>query len=88
MLLITLEFIHNLVMYYFDGSKFKAKIIGNNAKVVGKGQIVTIKFNKKTYKVKTSAKGYVSLKMPRTLKPGTYKLTATYSVKPSKRPLR
>jgi hypothetical protein len=68
----------NIVMYYFDGSKFKAKIIGNNAKVVGKGQIVTIKFNKKTYKVKTSAKGYVSLKMPRTLKPGTYKLTATY----------
>lgn len=68
----------NIVMYYFDGSKFKAKIIGNNAKAVGKGQIVTIKFNKKTYKVKTSAKGYISLKMPRTLKPGTYKLTATY----------
>ena len=39
---------------------------------------VTIKFNKKTYKVKTSAKGYIGLKMPRTLKPGTYKLTTTY----------
>ena len=68
----------NVVMYYFDGSKFKAKIIGDNGKAVGKNQVVTIKLNKKTYKVKTTANGYATLKIPKTVKPGTYKLTATY----------
>ena len=65
-------------MYYFDGSKFKVKIIGDNGKAVGKNQVVTVKFNKKTYKIKTSASGYATLKIPSTAKPGTYKLTATY----------
>ena len=68
----------NVVMYYFDGSKFKVKVIGDNGKVVGKNQVVTIKLNKKTYKVKTDAKGYAILKIPKTVKPGTYKLTASY----------
>lgn len=68
----------NLVMYYFDGSKFKVKVIGDDGKAVGKNQVVTIKLNKKTYKVKTNAKGYAILKMPKTLKPGKYTLKATY----------
>ena len=65
-------------MYYFDGSKFKVKVIGDDGKAVGKNQVVTIKLNKKTYKVKTNAKGYAILKMPKTLKPGKYTLKATY----------
>ena len=65
-------------MYYFDGSKFKARIVGDDGNFVGKNQVVTIKLNKKTYKVKTDSKGYVTLKILSTVKPGTYKLTATY----------
>ena len=68
----------NLVMYYYDGSKFKVQIIGNNGEPVGKDQVVTIKFNKKIYKVKTGSKGYASLKIPKTAKPGKYAITATY----------
>ena len=68
----------NVALYYFDGSKFKARIVGDDGNFVGKNQVVTIKLNKKTYKVKTDAKGYATLKIPSTVKPGTYKLTATY----------
>ena len=68
----------NVVMYYFDGSKFQVKVIGDDGKAVGKNQIVVIKLNKKTYKVKTNANGYVILKIQNTVKPGSYKLTATY----------
>ena len=68
----------NVAMYYFDGTKFKARIVGDDGKYVGKNQVVTIKLNKKTYKVKTDSKGYITLKIPNTLKPKSYKLTATY----------
>ena len=68
----------NVAMYYFDGSKFKVRIVGNDGKYVGSEKTVTIKLNKHTYKVKTNAKGYATLKIPKTVKPGTYKLTATY----------
>ena len=65
-------------MYYFDGHKFKAKIIGDNGKAVSKNKIVKVKFNKKSYKLKTNAKGYISFTIPKTATPGKYKLTATY----------
>ena len=68
----------NVAMYYFDGSKFKATILGDNAKPVGKNKVVVIKINKKTYKVKTNAKGAIAFKIPNTIKPGSYKLTASY----------
>ena len=68
----------NLVMHYFDGSKFKVKVIGDDGNAVGKNQVVTVKLNKKTYNVKTNADGYAILKIPNTVKPGTYSLTATY----------
>ena len=68
----------NVVMYYFDGHAFKAKIIGNDGKAVGKNQVVTVKFMKKTYKLKTNSKGYVSLKILYIATPGSYKITATY----------
>lgn len=69
---------NNVVMYYFDGSKFQVKVIGDDGNAAGKGQVVTIKLNKKTYNVKTDANGYAILKIPSTVKPGNYKLTATY----------
>ena len=68
----------NVAMYYFDGSKFQVKVFGDDGKVVGKNKVMVIKLNKKTYKVKTNAKVYAILKIPNTVKPGTYKLTATY----------
>ena len=68
----------NLVMNQADGSKFKVKVIGDDEKPVGKGEVVTIEIDKKTYKVKTDKKGYAILRMPDSLKPGTYDLKATY----------
>ena len=68
----------NVAMYYFDGSQFKVQAIGDDGKAVGKNQVVTISINKKTYKVKTDGKGFAILKIPNTVKPGSYKLTATY----------
>ena len=72
-------------MYYFDGHKFKAKIIGNDGKAVGKNQVVKVKFNKKSYKLKTNAKGYITLTIPDKATPGKYKLTATYKGQTIKR---
>jgi len=40
--------------------------------------VVIIKLNKKTYKVKTKANGFITFKIPNTVKPGKYKLTAIY----------
>ena len=65
-------------MYYYDGSKYSVKVHGNNGKAVGKNQVVTIKINKKTYKVKTNKNGYVILKIPSIFTPGKYTITATY----------
>jgi hypothetical protein len=68
----------NLAMMYNDGSKYSVKVYGNNGKAVGKNQVVTIKINKKTYKVKTNKNGYAILKIPSIFTPGKYKITATY----------
>ena len=68
----------NVVMYYFDGSKFQVKVIGDDGNIVAKNQVVVIKLNKKTYNVRTDVNGYAILKIPDTVKPGTYTLTATY----------
>ena len=78
----------NIVMYYFDGHKFKAKIIGNDGKAVGKNQVVKVKFNKKSYKLKTNAKGYITLTIPDKATPGKYKLTATYKGQTIKRTVK
>lgn len=69
----------NINMYYFDGSSYKFKVYGDDGKLVGANKVVSVKLNKKTYKVKTNNKGVVSLKIPNTVKPGTYTITATYA---------
>jgi hypothetical protein len=78
----------NVAMYYYDGSKFTSYILGNTAKPVGKNQVVTIKINKKTYKVKTNAKGKIAFKIPSTVKPGTYKLSAIYKGEITKKTIK
>jgi hypothetical protein len=69
----------NIDMFYGDASSFKVRVYGNTGNPVGANQIVTIKLNKVTYKVKTNSNGYVILNIPNTVKPGTYTLTATYA---------
>jgi C1A family cysteine protease len=66
-------------MFYADESSFKVRVYDNYGKPVGANQIVTMKLNKATYKVKTDSKGYAILNIPNTVKPGTYELTATYA---------
>ena len=46
-------------MYYFDGSKYSFKVYGDNGKLAGAGQVVVVKLNKKTYKLKTNKNGIV-----------------------------
>lgn len=69
----------NINMYYYDGSKYMVRIVGNDGKFVGANKIVKIKIGKKTYTRKTNAKGYATLKIPYTITPGTYKIYATYA---------
>ena len=68
----------NISMYYFDGSKYSFKVYGDNGKLVGANQVVVVKLNKKTYKLKTNKNGVISLKIPKTVKPGKYTITASY----------
>ena len=68
----------NVNMYYFDGTTFTVKVYGDDGKLVGANQIIVIKLNKGTYKVKTNKNGVATLKIPNTVTPGTYTLTATY----------
>ena len=68
----------NISMYYFDGSKYSFKVYGDNGKPVGANQVVVVKLNKKTYKIKTNKNGVASLAIPKTVKPGKYTITASY----------
>ena len=70
---------NNVNMYYYDGSSYKVRIVGNDGKFVGKNQVVNIKIGKKVFKVKTNAKGYAILKIPYSITPGKYIIAATYS---------
>lgn len=69
----------NINMYYYDGSKYSFKVYGDNGKLVGKNKVVTVKIGKYSYKVKTNSKGVATLKIPSTIKPGSYKISATYA---------
>ena len=67
----------NIKMFYLDGTKYSLKVYGVYGKVVGKGQTVTFKIGKETYKVKTNAKGIATLKIKTV--PGNYKIVASYN---------
>ena len=78
----------NINMYYFDGTKYSVNVYGDDGKLVGKNQIVVVKIGKKTYKVKTNAKGKAILKIPNTITPGKYTITAKYKDQTVKNTLR
>ena len=67
----------NLVKYFKGSEAYKVRAYGNNGKPVGAGQVVSFRFNGRTYKVKTNANGYASLKI--NSKPKTYTIAATYN---------
>lgn len=62
-----------------DESKYHVKAYGDDGKLVGKNQIVTIKLNGEIYRIKTDSNGVATFTIPNTLMPGTYTLEATYS---------
>ena len=69
----------NVNMYYYDGHAYKVRVRDNMGNFVGKNQIVTFKIGKKTFMVKTDAKGYATLKIPSTITPGKYTISATFA---------
>ena len=75
----------NLVMYYMDGSSFKAKVVGDDGEPVS-GAIVLMKVNGATHKVKTDKNGIAKLTIK--LKPKTYVITSTYNGKTLKNTIK
>ena len=69
----------NVVMDYFDGSKYKVRLYGADGMLVGAGESVKVTLNNKTYTLKTNSKGMATLTIPKTVTPKTYTLTATYA---------
>ncbi|WP_458403479.1 Ig-like domain repeat protein [Methanobrevibacter sp.] len=65
-----------LTMDYLDGSLFKVRIIGDDGKAAGSGEIVKFNVNGKVYTAKTDKNGYAKYKF--TLTPKTYKITTEY----------
>lgn len=68
----------NMKMYYYDGSKYKVRIIADNGKYSTKGKVIKIKIDKKTFKAKTDKKGWVKFKIPSKIMPGKHKIKLTY----------
>ena len=73
--------------YYGSGFTYKVRIVGDNGKFVGKNKVVSYTIGKKTYKVKTNAKGYAKIKIPTKLAPGKYKITLKYASQKAKNKL-
>jgi hypothetical protein len=66
----------NVVMNYYDGSKYTVQVIGDNGKPVAANQVVTISIAGKKSSVKTDKNGYAKVTI--TNLPGKYVITATY----------
>lgn len=67
----------NYVVYYGNTITYKVRIVGSNGKYVGAGKVVTVKFNGRTYYLKTDKNGYVAKSFR--LAAGTYTITAQYN---------
>lgn len=72
--LIHLTKVHSIGKKTF---KFKIKLLNNKGKVL-KNKKITVKFNKKTYKVKTNKKGIALFKIKAPKKTGYFKLVSKY----------
>ena len=66
----------NIVMYFGNGESFKVHVFDDNGNSVGAGEIVNVKINGRSYKVKTDNNGFASYKI--NLKPKTYTIIAEY----------
>ena len=67
----------NLSPLYSVATLYKV-LVTCDGQAVRAGEIVTIKFNGKTYSVKTDSKGYATLFFNATVKPKAYTITAEY----------
>ena len=65
----------NINSYYLNGV-YKIRIMGDDAKPVKSGEIVTFKIGKNIFKIKSDNNGYASLKL--TAIPGNYNIFASY----------
>ena len=71
----------DIKMLYTAKTPYKVRVTVDG-KAVGAGEVVTMKFNGKTYKVKTNKNGYAILKLPNAKpKKAKYTITATYKGK-------
>lgn len=66
----------NLSKKVKKSAKFKIKVLNSKGKALKK-QTVKIKFNGKTYKLKTDKKGIATFKVPKNLKVGKYNIKTT-----------
>ena len=68
----------NINVVYSAKATYKV-LITKDGKAVGAGESVTIKYNGKTYTVKTDSKGYATFKPTTKVKVKKYTITATYN---------
>ena len=66
----------NVNIFFADGSKYKVRIVGDDGKYVGAGQVVKMRVAGKNYFVKTDKKGYATLKLRLSAK--TYNIAVSY----------
>ena len=66
----------DITKYYRNGTQYTAKIIGDNGKPVGAGEVVTFNINGVFYERHTDVNGIVKLNI--NLQPGDYIITAEY----------
>jgi len=66
----------NVKIYFADGTKYKVRIVGDDGKYVGAGEVVKINVGGKTHSVKTDKNGYANLKLSLKVKKQT--ITVTY----------
>jgi hypothetical protein len=67
----------NVVMDFYDGSKYVVKVIGDDGTPVGAGQFVRVYINGVAYPIETNKDGYAIL--PVTLNPGKYSVSVEYN---------
>lgn len=68
----------DISMLYTASKTISLKVYDIYGKLVGKNQNVKIKIGKKTFSAKTDKNGIVKFKIPKTITPGKYTITATY----------
>ena len=66
----------DIIKYYKNATQYTVKILGDNGKAVGEGEIVTFNVNGVLYNRQTNASGIAALNI--NLVPGDYIITASY----------